>query len=88
MLWILFSYFAMAVDLRQNSPKLLQLPLHEVHAKGKYIQDLSASPDGKLLAVGTQWSLSIWDVGQQRRIWCGSGKAIVSVSSLGQLGKR
>ena len=68
-LWILFSYFAMAVDLRQNTLELFQLPIHEVHAKGKYIQDLSASPDGKLLAVGTQWSLSIWDVGQQRRIW-------------------
>ena len=71
MLWILFSYFAMAVDLRQNTLELFQLPIHEVHAKDKYIQDLSASPDGKLLAVGTQWSLSIWDVGQQRRIWYG-----------------
>lgn len=78
-LWILFSYSAIAVDLRQNTLETFQLQPHEVHSSGKYIQDLAASPDGKLLAVGTPWSLSVWDVGQQRRVWYGKEVASTRV---------
>lgn len=78
-LWILLSYFAIAADLRQNTLETLQLQPHEVHATGKYIQDLAASPDGKLLAVGTPWSLSVWDVGRQRRVWYGKGVSATRV---------
>ena len=43
--------------------------LGALHGFGRYVEGLSFSNDGKLLAVGTDFrGLQIWDVGRQRRL--------------------